>query len=62
LVGLTLVDVWVAIIEAGTLDESVLGIYATEELALTTANRVSPEAAEARHYVLDAIPDWVDDF
>lgn len=55
-------DVWVAIISAGTRDETTLGVYTDEEFALSTARRVSPEAADARHYVLDAVPESVDSF
>jgi hypothetical protein len=49
-------DVWVAKISVGTEDESVIDVYSTEELAVSTASRVSPE--DARRYVLDEIPDW----
>ncbi len=52
-------DVWVAIINVETLDETELGVYTTEELALSTAKRVSPGAADARHYVLDEVPNWI---
>jgi hypothetical protein len=54
------VDVWAAIMDADTLDEAVIGIYTTEELALSTAKRVSSEAADARRYLLNEVPDWID--
>jgi hypothetical protein len=57
---ITLVDVWAAIMDADTLDEAVIGIYTTEELALSTAKRVSSEAADARRYLLNEVPDWID--
>ena len=38
-------DVWVAVIDADTLDETDIGVYTTEELALSAAERVSPGAA-----------------
>lgn len=55
-------DVWVAIINIETPDEVVLGVYTTEDLALSTAKRAAPEAPEARHYVLDEDPDWIHDY
>jgi hypothetical protein len=55
-------DVWLAVTSAETADESILGVYTTEELALITANRVSPQTAEVRHCVLDEVPGWIDRF
>jgi hypothetical protein len=53
-------DVWVAIIDACTQDATVIGVYTTEELALSMAKRVSPdEAADAVPFVLDEAPEWL---
>ncbi len=54
-------DVWVAVINAGTIDETELGVYTTEELALSAAERTTPGAFDAKHYVLDEVPSWVNE-
>ena len=46
------VDVWVAIFDVGTQDQTVVGVYTSEERALAAARRVSPESAEAVHWSL----------
>jgi hypothetical protein len=51
-----------AVIDAGSEDESVVGVYTSEEVAFSTANRISPDAAEARRYTLDELPEWIEDF
>jgi hypothetical protein len=56
------VDVWIAIINAESRDEEDVGVYTTEELALATAKRVSPEAADVKHCVLDKVPEWVEGY
>jgi hypothetical protein len=55
-------DVWAAIIDSCTQDETIVGIYRTEESALSIAKRISPEAFDAERFVLDEDPDWMDDF
>jgi hypothetical protein len=56
------VDVWVAIFDVGTQDQTIVGVYTSEERALAAARCVSPESAEAVHWVLDEVPDWVDSY
>jgi hypothetical protein len=55
-------DVWGAVIDACTQDETIVGIYTTEDLALGMAKRISPEAADVVHFVLDEAPDWLASF
>jgi hypothetical protein len=50
-------DVWAAIVDSCTEDETIVGVYTTEELALSTAKRISPEAADAVPFVLDEAPN-----
>jgi hypothetical protein len=52
-------DLWAAVIDSCTQDETIVGIYTTEELALSIAMRISPEAADAVRFVLDEAPDWL---
>jgi hypothetical protein len=52
-------DVWAAVIDSCTQDETIVGICTTEELALSIARRISPEAADAEHFVIDEPPDWL---
>jgi hypothetical protein len=54
------VDVWVAITNDGSLDAAPIGVYTTKELALATAERVSPGKSYAEPFVLDEVPDWID--
>jgi hypothetical protein len=56
-------DLWLAISDPGTRDEDALGVYTTEELALEVASLATyPDQGEARHYVLDEVPDWIEGF
>jgi hypothetical protein len=60
--GFEPVDVWAAVIYPESADQTVLGVYTTQELAVATAERVAPEDAEATHFVLDEVPEWIDGF
>ncbi|HEY3830458.1 MAG TPA: hypothetical protein VGL57_14790 [Solirubrobacteraceae bacterium] len=52
-------DVWVAIISPETADQAIVGVFTTEEQALTVAERVSPGDADVDHFVLNETVDWV---
>ncbi len=52
-------DIWLAVITSAGGDETVIGAYSTEELAETTAERVSPGEWYTIHEVLDEVPDWI---
>ena len=56
-------DLWVALMDMPESEEHILGVYSSEELALDVANLAStPEEGRVRHYVLDEIPDWIEDW
>jgi len=52
-------DVWIAVIDPGTQDEAIVGVYTSEALALSVAERLSPEAVDATRFVLDEEADWI---
>ena len=54
-------DVWLAVIGRGDPDESVIGAYSTEELAAAAAERVAPDGWHTTSFVLDKVPEWVDE-
>lgn len=54
-------DIWLAIMNRDEPMISVLGAYSDEKLAEETAKRVSPEDWETLHFVLDEIPEWIED-
>jgi hypothetical protein len=54
-------DVWVAVTDVETGDESVLGVFSSKEAALAAAERVS-SSIDAIPCVLDEVPDWVEAF
>jgi hypothetical protein len=55
-------DIWGAVINADSQDREVVGVFSSEELALNTAKRGSPDAFDAVHYVLDKVPEWIPGF
>jgi hypothetical protein len=59
LLGFVLMEVWVSIINAETSDASPIGVYTNKELALATAERVSPGRTDVQSFVIDEIPDWI---
>jgi hypothetical protein len=55
-------DVWIALFNAETINEDIIGVYTSEESALKAAELISPGETRAEQFVLDEIPDWAHDF
>jgi hypothetical protein len=54
-------DIWIAMMGHEGADQSIVGVYSTEERAEAAGERVSPGDWYTSHEVLDELPDWIDE-